>query len=130
MFVYISDYSSGKLYWVEGNDVCDDDAAIQFSGDTKIVTVNGGLYVMDRIGKGSISKVNTSAKSVAWQTALNKDNPYDIVAIDGSNAWVAFYDVGEIRKISLSTGALSESVIDTKAFSAKTVEEVTANQKD
>ena len=123
MFVYVSDYSSGKLYWVEGNDVCDDDAAIQFSGDTKIVTVNGGLYVMDRASKGSISKVNTSAKSVAWQKAINAENPYDIVAIDGSTAWVAMYNAAEIRKISLTDGSTVSS-IDTKAFSAKTVEEV------
>jgi len=125
MFLYISDYASGKLYWVEGEDVCDDDDAIQFSGDTKIVTVNGGLYVMDRVGKGSISKVNTSAKSVAWQKAFEtKVNPYDIVAINGSNAWVALYDVGEIRKISLADGSTISS-IDTKEFSAKKVEEVT-----
>ena len=124
IFLYISDYSSGKLYWVEGEDVCDDDDAIQFSGDTKIVTVNGGLYVMDRSGKGSISKVNTSAKSVAWQKAFEKKvNPNDIVAINGSDAWVALYDVAEIRKISLADGSMISS-IDTKEFSAKTVEVV------
>ncbi|MBQ9224780.1 MAG: hypothetical protein IJ177_01125 [Fibrobacter sp.] len=126
VFVYISDFSNaGKLYWIEydedeGNVLST--ANIPFSTDTKIVEVNGGLYVMDRKGKGSISKVNTSAKTVEWQNAfLNKDNPYDIVAIDGSNAWVALYDVGEIRKISLGDGSTISS-IDTKEFSAKKIE--------
>lgn len=126
VFVHISDFqNAGALYWIdydedEGYYISDE--SIKFSSDTKIVTVNGGLYVMDRKGKGSISKVNTSAKTVEWQNAfLNKDNPYDIVAIDGSNAWVALYDVGEIRKISLGDGSTISS-IDTKEFSAKKIE--------
>ena len=123
VFIYISDFSSGKLYWVEDDDICDGDDAIQFSGDTKIVTVDGKLYVLDRKGSGSISKVNTSAKSVAWQKAINAENPYDIVAIDGSTAWVAMYNTAEIRKISLTDGSTISS-IDTKELSAKTVEVV------
>ena len=128
VFVHISDFqNAGALYWIdydedEGYYISDE--SIKFSSDTKIVTVNGGLYVMDRKGKGSISKVNTSAKTVEWQKAfLNKDNPYDIVAIDGSNAWVALYDVGEIRKISLGDGSTISS-IDTKEFCAKKYEPV------
>ena len=118
VFVYISDFANaGKLYWIDGEDISA--ANIQFSTDTKIVEVNGGLYVMDRKGKGSISKVNTSVKKVAWQQAFeDKVNPYDIVAIDNNTAWVALYDVAEIRKISLTDGSTISS-IDTKAFSAK-----------
>lgn len=122
IFVYVSDYSSGALYWIENDDFSTD--KIQFSADAIIRNVGGKLIVLDRADKGSIAEVDPAAKSVGWQTALNKDNPYDIVAIDGSNAWVAFYDVAEIRKISLSSGTLSETVIDTKEFSAKKVEEV------
>lgn len=128
VFVYISDFSNaGKLYWIEydedeGNVLST--ANIPFSTDTKIVEVNGGLYVLDRKGKGSISKVNTSAKTVEWQKALlNKDNPWDIVAIDNNTAWVALYDVAEIRKISLTDGSTISS-IDTKELSAKKVEVV------
>ena len=120
VFVYISDYANaGKLYWIDGEDISDEN--IQFSTDTKIVEVNGGLYVLDRKGKGSISKVNTSAKTVAWQKAIDSENPYDIVAIDGSTAWVAMYNTAEIRKISLTDGATVSS-IDTKELSAKIVE--------
>ena len=123
VFIYISDFSSGKLYWVEDDDICDGDDAIQFSGDTKIVTVDGKLYVLDRKGSGSISKVNTSAKSVDWQKAINAENPYDVVAIDNNSAWVAMYNTAEIRKISLGDGSTISS-IDTKEFSAKKVEVV------
>ncbi len=76
---------------------------------------------MDRKGKGSITKVNTSAKSIAWQKAIESENPYDIVAIDGSTAWVAMYNAAEIRKISLTNGSTISS-IDTKELSAKIVE--------
>ena len=121
VFVYISDYANaGKLYWIDGEDISDE--SIQFSTDTKIVDVNGGLYVLDRKGTGSISKVNTSAKTVAWQKAIDSENPYDIVAIDGSTAWVAMYNTAEIRKISLSTGEEVAGSIDTKELSAKKYE--------
>lgn len=121
VFVYISDYANaGKLYWIDGEDISDE--SIQFSTDTKIVDVNGGLYVLDRKGTGSISKVNTSAKTVAWQKAIDSENPYDIVAIDGSTAWVAMYNTAEIRKISLSTGEEVAGSIDTKELSAKQYE--------
>lgn len=125
VFVYISDFANaGKLYWIEEDEdegfvISDDNIA--FSTDTKIVGVNGGLYVLDRKGKGSISKVNASAKAVAWQMAINAENPYDIVAIDGSTAWVAMYNTAEIRKISLTDGSTVSS-IDTKELSAKKIE--------
>ena len=120
VFVYISDYANaGKLYWIDGEDISDE--SLPFSTDTKIVEVNGGLYVLDRKGKGSISKVNVSAKAVAWQKAIDAENPYDIVAIDGSTAWVAMYNTAEIRKISLTDGSTVSS-IDTKELSAKIVE--------
>jgi hypothetical protein len=122
LFVYVSDYSSGALYWFEEGEFNDEDR-IQFSADAVIRNVNGKLIVLDRGDKGSIAEVNASAKTVAWQAALNKDNPYDIVAIDNSTAWVAMYDVGEIRKISLGDGSTISS-IDTKEFSAKKVEVV------
>lgn len=126
IFVYVSDYSSGALYWIEDDDFSSE--RVQFSSDAVIRNVGGKLIVLDRGGaaeKGNIAEVDPAAKSVSWQKAFEtKVNPYDIVAINGSNAWVALYDVGEIRKISLADGSTISS-IDTKAFSAKKVEEVT-----
>lgn len=126
VFVYISDFdNAGKLYWIEEDEEegsCLSDNNIPFSTDTKIVGVNGGLYVLDRKNKGSISKVNTTTKTVAWQQAFeDRLNPWDIVAIDNNTAWVALYDVAEIRKISLTDGSTISS-IDTKDLSAKKVE--------
>ena len=127
IFVYVSDYSSGALYWIEDDDFSS--KRIQFSSDAVIKNVSGKLIVLDRGGtgeKGNIAEVDPATKTVAWQKALeNKVNPYDIVAINGSDAWVALYDVGEIRKISLADGSTISS-INTKEFSAKKVEEETA----
>ena len=123
VFVYITDYYvAGRLYWIENDDLSENN--LEFSTDTKIVMANDVIYVLDRKGSGSISQVNPSTKTVAWQKAINAENPYDIVAIDGSAAWVAMYNTAEIRKISLADGSTISS-IDTKAFSAKEVEEVT-----
>ena len=126
IFVYVSDYNSGALYWIDGEDFSAN--RVQFSSDAVIRNVAGKLIVLDRGGageKGSIAEVDPAKKIAVWQKAFsNKDNPYDIVSIDGSNAWVALYDVAEIRKISLADGSTISS-IDTKEFSAKKVEEVT-----
>ena len=123
VFVYINDYStSGKLHWIEEEGPSLSANGLDFSTDVVIVEVNDGLYVLDRKGKGSIAKVNTTAKTVAWQQAFeDRVNPYDIVAIDNNTAWVALYDVAEIRKISLTDGSTISS-IDTKEFSAKKIE--------
>jgi len=122
LFVYISDYHSGALYWFEGGEF-NDEERLQFSGDAKIVTANGKLYVLDREDKGSISNVDASKKTVTWQKALEgkNDNPYDLVAIDAGYAWVALYNTAEIIKISLSNGS-KVSAIDTKEFCAKKLE--------
>ena len=50
-------------------------------------------------------------------------NDLDIVAIDNNTAWVAMYNVAEIRKISLTDGSTISS-IDTKELSAKKIEVV------
>ncbi len=126
VFVYINDfYTSGKLHWIEEDEEKGPSLSangLDFSTDVVIVEVNDGLYVLDRKGKGSIAKVNTTAKTVAWQQAFeDRVNPYDIVAIDNNTAWVALYDVAEIRKISLTDGSTISS-IDTKELSAKKVE--------
>ena len=121
LFVYISDYLNGALYWFEDGDYSDE--RLQFSADAHIRSINGKIYVLDRSGSGSISQVNPSSKTVAWQKAINAENPYDIVAINSSEAWVAMYNTAEIRKISLSNGSTISS-IDTKEMSAKKVEPV------
>lgn len=120
IFVYVSDYHSGALYWIEDDDFSSE--RVQFSSDAVIRNVGGKLIVLDRGGdaeKGNIAEVDPAAKSVSWQKAFEtKVNPYDIVAINGSNAWVALYDVGEIRKISLADGSTVSS-INTEKFSAR-----------
>ena len=121
LFVYVSDYVSGALYWFEDGDYSDE--RLQFSSDVRIRSINGKIYVLDRVESGSISQVNPSSKTVAWQKAINAENPYDIVAINSSEAWVAMYNTAEIRKISLSNGSTISS-IDTKEMSAKKVEPV------
>jgi len=121
IFVYISDYNSGALYWIDGDDFST--KFLKFSADAIIENVAGKLFVLDRIGSGSIALVDASTKTVTWQKTLEAENAYDIVAIDESSAWVAMYNTAEIRKISLSDASTIAS-IDTKEFSAKTVEVV------
>ena len=120
VFVYFSDYNTaGKLYWIDGGNISDEN--ISFSTDTKIVTVNNKIIVLDRKNQGSIALVDPSSKTVSWKKSISAENPQDIVAIDNSTAWVAMYNTAEIRKISLVDGSEISS-IDTKDFCAKSTD--------
>lgn len=113
-YVFVSDYHTGKLYL----DYADEDAdGISFFQDSKLAVANGRLYLMERGTTATISQIDLSTGTPVWQeNAGDGANPYDIVAADNGNLWVAFYGIPEIRKISASGKKVSS--IDTQAFCA------------
>lgn len=113
-YVFVSDYNTGKLYL----DYADEDAdGISFFQDSKLAVANGKLYLMERGTTATISQIDLSTGTPVWQeNAGDGANPYDIVAADDGNLWVAFYGIPEIRKISASGKKVSS--IDTQAFCA------------
>ena len=113
-YVFVSDYYTGKLYL----DYADEDAdGISFFQDSKLAVANGKLYLMERGTTATISQIDLSTGTPVWQeNAGDGANPYDIVAADDGNLWVAFYGIPEIRKISASGKKVSS--IDTQAFCA------------
>lgn len=120
-YVFVSDYSTGKLYWNYA-DSEDDEDGLEFDQDSKLAVANGKLFVMSRTGAGSVSLFNTESNEVVWQKSVDNGNPYDVVQADGSNVWVALHGLAEIRKISVADGSTME-VIDTEEFCAKKVKE-------
>ncbi len=115
-YVFVSDYNTGKLYI----DYADDEKeGVQYNQDSKLATVNGKLYLMERnTGKtASIAQINLNSGEPVWQKALEEGaNPYDVVAAGNENLWVAFYGLPKIQKISADGTALS--AIDTQEFCA------------
>lgn len=116
-FVFVSDFSSGKLFWMVEDDLVADKKALDFDADSKVISADGEIYVLERTNAGSISKLDAKGKKVAWQKSADSGNPSDIVAYKG-NLWVGMYNSPEIRIISAKDGSKVSS-IDTKTFCAK-----------
>lgn len=113
-YVFVSDYNSGKLY----TDYANEDDGVSYYQDSKLATVNGNLYLMERNTSAStIAQINLGTGKPNWQKSLETGaDPYDVVAADNENLWVAFYGLPKIQKISANGTALS--AIDTQAFCA------------
>lgn len=118
-YVFVTDYNSGKLYidYADG-----EKDGVQYFQDSKLATANGKLYLMERNTKAAtIAQINLATGTPVWQKALEAGaNPYDVVAADNENLWVAFYGLPKIQKISADGAAIS--AIDTKEFCAYTIE--------
>ena len=118
-YVFVTDYNSGKLYidYADG-----EKDGVQYFQDSKLATANGKLYLMERNTKAAtIAQINLATGTPVWQKALEAGaNPYDVVAADNENLWVAFYGLPKIQKISADGAAIS--AIDTKKFCAYTIE--------
>lgn len=115
-YVFVSDYNSGKLYIDYADDEKD---GAEYGQDSKLAAVNGKLYLMERKGDGtaSLAQINLNSGKPVWQKALETgSNPYDVVAADNENLWVAFYGLPKIQKISADGTSLS--AIDTQEFCA------------
>ncbi len=115
-YVFVSDYQTGKLY-IDYADAKKDSA--EYYQDSKLAAVNGKLYLMERKddGTASLAQINLISGEPVWQKALEAgSNPYDVVAADNENLWVAFYGLPKIQKISADGTPLS--AIDTQEFCA------------
>lgn len=118
-YVFVSDYSSGKLYI----DYADDEkAGVAYYQDSKLAAANGKLYLVERSTTATIAQINLDTGKPAWQQSFETGaNPYDVVPADNGNLWVAFYGLPKIQKISASDGS-AISAIDTQEFCAHTIE--------
>lgn len=115
-YVFVSDYQTGKLYIDYADDEKD---GAEYYQDSKLAAVNGKLYLMERKddGTASLAQINLISGEPVWQKALETgSNPYDVVAADNENLWVAFYGLPKIQKISADGTSLS--AIDTQEFCA------------
>ena len=61
-FVFVSDFSSGKLFWMVEDDLVADKKALDFDADSKVISADGEIYVLERTNAGSISKLDAKGK--------------------------------------------------------------------
>ena len=113
--VFGSDYTTGELRWID-KDGKISEKSLSFFQDSKLAVYGADLYVMERMGKDNISKVDPEKlesdgeKAVVWQASLDDGaNPVDMV-FSGEKAWVALQNADSLVQISTEDGSVVKSI--------------------
>ncbi len=114
VYVFGSDYKTGELRWVNEDGVSD--KSVQFNQDSKIVGIDGNLFVLERLGADNLSLVDASENKVKWQVELDDGaNPSDVVKADKDEVWVALEGAAKFVKVAVKDGKITKTV-ETKKF--------------
>lgn len=116
VFVIGSDYKTGEIRWVENDSLSK--KSLDIYQDTKLVTIDGKLYALERSGSDNVALIDTKSKKVSWEASLDDySNPTDIVAAGKDEAWVALEGTDSFVKISLKDGKVVKTVKTTDFIS-------------
>jgi hypothetical protein len=114
VYVFGSDYKSGELRWVDGNEVSDN--SVQFNQDSKIIGIDGNLFVLERLAADNLVLVDPSNNKVKWQIDLGDGaNPSDVVKAGNDEVWVALEGAAKFVKVSVKDKKITKTV-KTKSF--------------
>lgn len=114
VYVFGSDYKTGELRWVSEDGVSD--KSVQFNQDSKIVGIDGNLFVLERYSADNLALVDASENKVKWQVELDDGaNPSDVVKADKDEVWVALEGAAKFVKVAVKDGKITKTV-ETKKF--------------
>lgn len=114
VYVFGSDYKTGELRWVNEDGVSD--KSVQFNQDSKIIGIDGNLFVLERFGADNLALVDASENKVKWQIELDDGaNPSDVVKANKDEVWVALEGAAKFVKVAVKDGKVTKTV-ETKKF--------------
>ena len=109
VYVFGSDYKTGELRWVEDDEVSDN--ALEFNQDSKVIGIDGNLFVLERYGADNLALVNAEKKKVEWQVDLGDlSNPSDVVKANKDEVWVALEGAAKFVKVSVKDGKVKKTI--------------------
>ena len=113
-YVFGSDYTSGELRWVINNKISED--KLPFNQDSKIIPVDGNLFVLERYGADNLALVDMATNTVKWQIDLGANaNPSDLVKANKDEVWLALDGEAKFIKVAVKDGKITKTV-KTEAF--------------
>lgn len=114
VYVFGSDYKTGELRWVLEDGVSE--KTLQFNQDSKLVGIDGNLFVLERLKADNLALVDVSEKKVKWQKSMDDaSNPSDVVKANKDEVWVALEGAAKFVKVSVKDGKVTKTV-ETKKF--------------
>ena len=109
VYVFGSDYTSGELRWVLDDGISD--KSIQFNQDSKVVGIDGNLFVLERLNADNLALVDVSEDKVKWQIELDDaSNPSDVVKANKDEVWVALEGAAKFVKVAVKDGKITKTV--------------------
>ena len=120
VYVYTSEWTSatGDLLWIDEDGKLSKDK-LEFYQDSRIVGVDGNLFVLEGMGKDNIVLIDPSNNEKKWQKSLEDlANPSDVVKANKDEVWVALKDISKLIKVSVKDGEVTKTV-KTDAFEVK-----------
>ena len=109
VYVFGADSKSGELRWVNEDGISD--KSLQFHKDSKIIGIDGNLFVLERFGADNLALVDASENEVSWQVDFEDgENPSDVVKANKDEVWVALEGAAKIVKVAVKDGKITKTV--------------------
>ena len=108
-YVFGSDYTSGEIRWLVDGKISKE--SLQFNQDSRVVALDGKLFVLERYGADNIVLVDPTTKEVKWQQSFAADdNPGDVVKANDNEVWVSLEGPNKFVKVSVADGKVTKTV--------------------
>lgn len=115
VYVHCSKYPAGELRWVDEDGKLSKDT-LSFYNDSKIVGVDGNLFVLERMYADNLVLVDPTTNERKWTQSLDDlANPSDVVKANDDEVWVALDGVSKLIKVAVKDGKVKKTV-KTKDF--------------
>lgn len=117
VYVHSTDYvsPSGELRWIDEDGKLSE-KSLKFNQDSKIVGIDGNLFVLERYKADNLALVDPEENEIKWQKHLDaNDNPSDVVKANKNEVWVALDGAAKFIKVSVKDGEPTKPV-ETSAF--------------
>ena len=106
VFVWQTNYSQGLLSTIDPADGSTNDLSLTFYQDSKLATWGEYLFVIERLNADAITVLDPAnpATPLANYSVGNQTNPYGILPISESKAYVIRYEVANVLIVNTMTG--------------------------
>lgn len=118
VYVFCSQYPAGELRWIDEDGKLSKNS-VEFYQDSKIVGVDGNLFVLEGSGTDNLILVDPSTNEKKWEKSLEDlANPKDVVKANKDEVWVALEGVSNFIKVAVKDGEITKT-IKTDGFEVK-----------
>ena len=108
-FVFGSNYMVGELRWIVDGKISEE--KLEFNQDSRLRSVDGNLFVLERLSADNLALIDAKKKTVKWQIDLGANaNPTDVVKANKDEIWLALDGAENFVKVAVKDGKITKTV--------------------